>query len=528
MDLFSSRKRQSQPAFAPVREAAPAPLPLPAEPAPLPSEPLGSGLRVVTPSAVSPVALTALPPAEQQDARADDLHGLPLGTILFRMGLVEQSELEEALVDGMQSGERLGEVLLRRALVSEEDIGRGLAAQQGLVFLHDEDLRIDSEVAALLPPAEANSLGAVAVRIEDGAVLVVTAEPSARQRGRLEALLGRSVTEAVVSRAVFHSLVERIAAPGGLLADNAPVFELVAETVESTDLAEVAEAEPFALAEVEPMSESQTEQPVDEAPALLRHELEEEQMDQVWTAPEAGENGESVLEEQPEPTTPEEIWGEAAPETEDSSSEWNDDERLEAVEASIEPEPSWTPEAEASWDMEPASDVSHGEVSEASGLEELGAQHDASVGRIDELLTRIHEGASTYVDLRAQLGGLTENLKTTEEALADRERRLGELTEAHESDQRRIDELVGQVHDREQALSGLGERVEDLSGRLVSAEERLDEREQRLAELDASLAERVRYVEGLSAQVERRDRALSTFEERLAAIATQIVADDAA
>ena len=114
----------------------------------------------------------------------------------------------------MESGERLGEVLIRRALVSEDDIARGLAAQQGLAFLHPEDLTFDSEVTALLPTDEARSLGAVAVRLEGDGVLVITPDPSARQRDRLEARLGQRVIEAVVSRGVFDGIVERLDSPG--------------------------------------------------------------------------------------------------------------------------------------------------------------------------------------------------------------------------------------------------------------------------------------------------------------------------
>ena len=166
-------------------------------------------------------------------------------------------------------------------------------------------------------------------------------------------------------------------------------------------------------------------------------------------------------------------------------------------------------------------------VPDSGRIEELGADYEASVGRIDELLVRIHEGATTFTDLRAQIGDLTDNLRTTEEALADREHHLGALADDHAAAQQRIDELVHELQERDNALSGLGQRLEDLTGRLGSAEERLDEREQRLAELDASLGERVRHVEELSAQVERRDHALSAFEEKLAAIAAQFAADGA-
>src|SRR5580765_8395627 len=120
MALFSSRKRQDPPVLAAVGEAASA-LPAPAQPAQFSSAPLGASLRLVTASTPEPTApVAAEQPTLPEGPRAEDLRGLPLGTILFRQGLVEQQDLEEALGAGMETGERLGEVLIRRDLVSQD------------------------------------------------------------------------------------------------------------------------------------------------------------------------------------------------------------------------------------------------------------------------------------------------------------------------------------------------------------------------------------------------------------------------
>ena len=150
MALFNSRKRHGSSQPASVGTSSPAPEPITAQRVQVSPAPLGAGLRLVSvaaPEATATPAPEALPAREE--ARADDLRGLPLGTILYRRGLVEQSELEEALAAGMESGERLGEVLIRRGLVAEEEIGRCLAAQQGLPFLDGEDLTVDPEVVSV-------------------------------------------------------------------------------------------------------------------------------------------------------------------------------------------------------------------------------------------------------------------------------------------------------------------------------------------------------------------------------------------
>jgi uncharacterized coiled-coil protein SlyX len=554
MALFSSRKRQDPPVLAAVGEAASA-LPSPAQPAQqFSSAPLGASLRLVSNSSEEgEVVSVAEAPSLPAAPREEDLRGLPLGTILFRQGLVEQKDLEEALGAGMETGERLGEVLIRRDLVTQDDIGRGLAAQQGLEFLHEDELSFDAEVGALLPADEARQLGAVPVRIEGDSVLVVTPDPSARQRERLEGRLERRVTEAVVSRGVFDLLVERIATGGaevlalapavvssepdepveddlGVPTPAAEAHEMEEPAVEAVPAPVVDEApeeaptpaadtheteEPAAEALLEPVAEEAPDEiPIDAADdPELRHEPEEAHMEQVWTEPEAAETSESQAESWAEPTTPEEIWGGSTAQTETEAAEPEADVEVEAQAHAESVEDQFEPQWHAESDQSFEASVSH-----------ESDDHEASVGRIDDLLSRIHQGASAFGDLRSQIDGLSETLRTTEETLAERERRIGELVSEHESDQRRIEELVGQLGEREEALHGLSNRVEELTGRLGSAEERLDEREHRLAELDATLSERMQHVDELSRQLERRDHALSSFEEKLNAIAAHFSA----
>src|SRR3954452_6467106 len=189
MALFNSKKRQESSTLSPVEEAPlapPASFPAAAQPTQISSAPLGAGLRLVSNTDTAAAAPLAAGSAEAQEVRADSLRGLPLGTILFRQGLVEQQVLEGALAAGMESGERLGEVLIRRELVSEDDIARGLAAQQGLAFLQEEDLALDHEVGGLLSSDDVRALEALVLRREDPGLLVIPPDPSARQRERLE------------------------------------------------------------------------------------------------------------------------------------------------------------------------------------------------------------------------------------------------------------------------------------------------------------------------------------------------------
>jgi hypothetical protein len=465
MALFNPRKR-SNPGTVMVEEVVPAPSAPAPEPVPLqlaqPSPALrGGGLRLVSPiEAGLRLAPPMAPAPEIDESRADDLRGLPLGTIFYRRGLLQQEVLEGALVSGMESGERLGEVLIRQGLISPDDLARALAAQHGLSFMPEEELALDREVAALLPLADARKLGAVPLRADGYAITVVTAEPSAGQKDAFESRLHRPVTEVVVSKSAFDALLLDLDQPR--VAALAPVVVLVEPAVDDPE---------------------------------HYHEPQEETTEQVWTD---GHVEEVAPEAWAAETRPQEEWNEPA------------------AEPAQEPEAAFEQPVAHEWSQEWPHDEPVGSVEAAASPEdevvrELAAQHDASVGRIGDLLSRIEEGASTFNDLRAQLTGLSESLRTAEETVAERDHRLAELTAAYEAGESRNDELVARVHEREEELRSVGARVEDRSGRLGSAEERLDDRERRLEELFR--------------QVERRDSALAAFEAKLDGIAARFAVD---
>ena len=51
----------------------------------------------------------------------------PLGTLIFRAGLLPAETIENALEEGVKTGRRLGEILIERGLLQEEDLTRLLA-----------------------------------------------------------------------------------------------------------------------------------------------------------------------------------------------------------------------------------------------------------------------------------------------------------------------------------------------------------------------------------------------------------------
>ncbi|MGQ9753919.1 MAG: ATPase, T2SS/T4P/T4SS family [Thermaceae bacterium] len=143
-----------------------------------------------------------LPPSETAN-----LEEMRLGEYLVQKGLVDRETLEEALVEQERTGELLGRILLRKGL-SEADLYRAMAEKEGLGFLeHTDDLIPEPEALALLLRSDSLRYGAVPVRIRDGVVEVVLADP--RRRQEVEPLLGRPARFHLTLPKEWENLFER-------------------------------------------------------------------------------------------------------------------------------------------------------------------------------------------------------------------------------------------------------------------------------------------------------------------------------
>ena len=149
-----------------------------------PAQPAPPATPEVAPPAPEPVAAPAPAPGIQPAAGESPkepsapMLDVPLGTLIFRAGLLAEEQLEDALQEGMRTGKRLGEVLIERGWLQERDLGRLLAGQKGLPFV--EVSASDAEPAALqaLPEERAKLLVALPLHYEEGRLVVAVADPS--------------------------------------------------------------------------------------------------------------------------------------------------------------------------------------------------------------------------------------------------------------------------------------------------------------------------------------------------------------
>jgi len=163
-----------------------------------------------------------------------------LATLLAEDGVASEEQLRLATAEGMGSGERLGEVVLRRGWIDERGLAQVLARQWQLPFLADADARLEPQAPRLLPAELARALGACPV--EAVAPLLAVAEPSEQRLASLAAALGdMELGFAVVTPGTLARLFDELERAEREAA-SAPPSEAAQEA------AEVEQLEPLAAA----------------------------------------------------------------------------------------------------------------------------------------------------------------------------------------------------------------------------------------------------------------------------------------
>ncbi len=132
----------------------------------------------------------------------------PLGTLIFRAGLLPAETIENALEEGVKTGRRLGEILIERGLLQEEDLTRLLAGQKGLPFVSLRSEPIDPAATRLLSEDQARLFSALPIGFEEGLPLVAVADPTNDVLNRnIREALGQDVRFVVAGRSELNEVI---------------------------------------------------------------------------------------------------------------------------------------------------------------------------------------------------------------------------------------------------------------------------------------------------------------------------------
>jgi len=101
-----------------------------------------------------------------------------LGDMLVNKGLISEQQLNQALVEGRTSGERLGEILLKRQWLFEDELARTLAGQLNLPYVNLTATGVDREVARMIPAPIGKRFAVIPIGMHAGSVRVAFADPT--------------------------------------------------------------------------------------------------------------------------------------------------------------------------------------------------------------------------------------------------------------------------------------------------------------------------------------------------------------
>lgn len=144
-----------------------------------------------------------------------EMRSYPLGTLVYRAGLMPLETVNRALVEAADSGRRLGEVLLEYGL-PERELTRLLAAQHGQEFVDLTEYPIDPDVVHSLPRPVAEMYCALPLRREgDCTIVAVPDADNASHLTRLREALHGPLRLVTAARSDIKEAIERMHEPHG-------------------------------------------------------------------------------------------------------------------------------------------------------------------------------------------------------------------------------------------------------------------------------------------------------------------------
>ena len=117
-------------------------------------------------------------PGEEASAGGPEMYDVPLGTLVYRSGLLSAEQIESALAESERIGKRLGEVLVDTEMIDERDLGRLLAGQKGLPFIDLANTHVEPAATELLLAASARIYCALPIAIDKGTPVVAVGDPT--------------------------------------------------------------------------------------------------------------------------------------------------------------------------------------------------------------------------------------------------------------------------------------------------------------------------------------------------------------
>jgi MSHA biogenesis protein MshE len=155
-----------------------------------------------------------------------------LGELLVRQQLISEEQLDAALKRQRASGHKLGRTLVDAGFVSEEQICGALARQMRIPYINLKQFAFNAALVQTLPEAQARRFRAIVLDEIGGALRIGLADPTdLAAYDELTRLLKREINLAVVSESQLMTSIDRLYRRTGEI--SALSLELTAELAQT-------------------------------------------------------------------------------------------------------------------------------------------------------------------------------------------------------------------------------------------------------------------------------------------------------
>jgi len=141
-----------------------------------------------------------------------------IGELLLAAHVITPEQLQTALEVQVREGGKLGEVLVRELVVSENQIASALAEQKGLEHVNLATTTVDRSVAVLLPLRTARRRCCIPIGLEGGVLTLAMADPlDVEAIDEAELITGFKVVPVVAAASQVRFAVEKYIAGAGAM-----------------------------------------------------------------------------------------------------------------------------------------------------------------------------------------------------------------------------------------------------------------------------------------------------------------------
>jgi len=155
-----------------------------------------------------------------------------LGELLVRQQLISEEQLDAALKRQRADGHKLGRTLVDAGFVSEEEICGALARQMRIPYINLKQFSFNAALVQTLPEAQARRFRAIVLDENAGALRIGLADPTDLVAyDELTRLLKREINLAVVSETLLMASIDRLYRRTGEI--SALSLELTAELAQT-------------------------------------------------------------------------------------------------------------------------------------------------------------------------------------------------------------------------------------------------------------------------------------------------------